>query len=123
MADIISNATKSRQPILIGHRVRPGTHVDLIGAFKSDTREADDALLRRAQIFVDSFETTLDHIGELLISLRGDKITWADLRGDLYDLTPRRIGRDDPDSITLFKHGGGAHLDLMTARALFDWCE
>ncbi|WP_317054414.1 ornithine cyclodeaminase family protein [Roseovarius rhodophyticola] len=122
-ADIISTATMSRQPILMGDWVKPGTHVDLIGAFKSDMREADDTLLRRSKIFVDSYETTLDHIGELLIPLRDGTITRADLRGDLYDLTQRRAGRDDPDTITLFKNGGGAHLDLMMARALFDWCE
>ncbi|WP_299590449.1 ornithine cyclodeaminase [uncultured Tateyamaria sp.] len=122
-ADIISTATMSRQPILKGGWVEPGTHVDLIGAFKSDMREADDTLLRRAQVFVDSFETTLDHIGELLIPLREGTIARADLRGDLYDLTQRRVGRNDRNAITLFKNGGGAHLDLMTAKALFDWCE
>lgn len=68
-ADIITCATMSKTPVLSGRWVRPGTHVDLIGAFNADMREADDELLQRSRIFVDSFDTTLDHIGELLIPL------------------------------------------------------
>lgn len=122
-ADIISTATMSKHPILMGKWVGPGTHVDLIGAFKSDMREADDELLGRAEIFVDSFETTLEHIGELLIPLRKGTISRSDVGGDLYDLTRRSVGRSTPESITVFKNGGGAHLDLMTAKALSDWCK
>jgi ornithine cyclodeaminase/alanine dehydrogenase-like protein (mu-crystallin family) len=120
-ADIISTATMSQNPILLGKWVAPGTHVDLIGAFKSDMREADDELLGRAQICVDSFETTLDHIGELLIPLREGTISRSDVVGDLYDLTQKQIGRPSRDTITVFKNGGGAHLDLMISKALFDW--
>ena len=68
-ADIISSATMARQPVILGDWVRPGTHVDLIGAFKADMREADDALMAKAALFVDSRATTLGHIGELLMPL------------------------------------------------------
>jgi ornithine cyclodeaminase/alanine dehydrogenase-like protein (mu-crystallin family) len=119
--DIISTATMSKQPILDGKWVAPGTHVDLIGAVKADMREANDALLTRAEIFVDSFDTTLGHIVELLIRLNEGTIRRSDVRGDLYDLTQRATGRSAPDTITLFKNGGGAHLDLMTAKALSNW--
>lgn len=116
-ADIISTATMSREPILQGSRVRPGTHVDLIGAFKADMREADDALIGTAALFVDSRETTLHHIGELMIPLAAGVITETDVRGDLYDLVSGTVtGRRSVDDITVFKNGGGAHLDLMTAR-------
>ena len=120
-ADIISTATMSKQPVLDGKWVAPGTHVDLIGAFKADMREANDALLTRAEVFVDSFDTTLGHIGELLIPLNEGTIRRSDVRGDLYDLTQRATGRSAPDTITLFKNGGGAHLDLMIAKALSNW--
>lgn len=120
-ADIISTATMSQTPILEGDWIRPGTHVDLIGAFKADMREADDTLLRRARLFVDSFDTTLDHIGELRIPLLEGTIRRADVLGDLYDLEEGRAGRQTRDEITVFKNGGGAHLDLMTARAVIDW--
>ncbi|GGF67865.1 ornithine cyclodeaminase [Paracoccus acridae] len=119
-ADIVSTATMARQPIIGGDWVRPGTHVDLIGAYKADMREADDALLARARLFVDSRETTA-HIGELLIPLGSGAITEDSIRGDLYDLVqPGVQGRASDDDITVFKNGGGAHLDLMIASWIID---
>lgn len=117
-ADIISAATMSREPVLRGEWLRPGQHLDLIGAFTGDMREADDLALTRAEIFVDSFETTLDHIGELKEPLSRGVIARGDVRGDLYDLVAGRVGRETPQQITLFKNGGGAHLDLMTGRVI-----
>lgn len=114
-AHIISCATMATEPILKGDWISPGTHVDLIGAFKSDMREADDTLLQKSELFVDSFETTIHHIGELMIPLQSGAIETSDVRGDLYDLCNGRITRSNKDAITIFKNGGGAHLDLMTA--------
>lgn len=115
-ADIISTATMSQSPILQGKWITPGTHVDLIGAFKSDMREADDALLQKGRLFVDSFDTTLDHIGELMIPIASGAISKDHVLGDFYDLARDMTGRTSPDDITVFKNGGGAHLDLMTAK-------
>ncbi len=115
-ADIISSATMARQPVILGDWVRPGTHVDLIGAFKADMREADDALMARASVFVDSRDTTLGHIGELLLPIASGAITAESVLGDLYDLVrPGARRRQSDDEITVFKNGGGAHLDLMIA--------
>ncbi len=112
-ADIITCATMTKTPVLQGAWLRPGQHVDLIGAYRPDMREADDTALTRARIFVDSFDTTLDHIGELKIPLAEGTITRQDVLADFYSPEAFRRDRDD---ITLFKNGGGAHLDLMTAR-------
>ncbi len=117
-ADIIATATMTRTPLLQGGWLRPGQHLDLIGAYKADMREVDDDCLRRARIFVDSFETTLEHIGELKDPLARGVIARADVLGDLRDLVAGRVGRRSPEEITLFKNGGGAHLDLMTARVI-----
>lgn len=117
-ADIVATATTSAVPILKGDWILPGTHVDLIGAFKADMREADDALIKRGRLFVDSRETTLDHIGEIMIPLQGGVITRDDVLGDLYDLVRGMVGRRSPEDITVFKNGGGAHLDLMIAHFL-----
>lgn len=114
-ADIIASATMARSPVLPGAAVRPGTHVDCIGAFKADMREADDALLRKARIFVDTRETTLHDIGELRIPLEAGTITPDAILGDLYALCRDAVGRQAADEITLFKNGGGAHLDMMVA--------
>ncbi len=111
-ADIIACATMSREPVLRGEWLRPGQHIDLIGAFRPDMREADDTALTRARVFVDSYATTLDHIGELKIPLEHGVITRQDVIADYYDLP---AFTRSPDDITLCKNGGGAHLDLMTA--------
>lgn len=117
-ADIIACATMSAEPVLQGDWVHPGTHVDLIGAFRAEMREADDALITKSQVFVDSRDTTLRHIGELMIPLANGTLTEADIQGDLYDLCTGAPGRRSAEEITLFKNGGGAHLDLMIADAI-----
>ncbi|MBT0778837.1 ornithine cyclodeaminase [Paracoccus sp. pheM1] len=115
-ADIVSAATMARQPVILGDWVRPGTHVDLIGAFKADMREADDALMAKAALFVDSRATTLGHIGELTMPIASGAITAESVLGDFYDLLrPGARRRRSDDEITVFKNGGGAHLDLMIA--------
>ena len=117
-ADIISCATMSSEPVVMGDWLQNGQHLDLIGAFKSDMREADDAALLRSKIFVDSRETTLDHIGELKTPLAEGVIQRNDILGDFYDLANGGVGPQLDDDITLFKNGGGAHLDLMTGKMI-----
>jgi ornithine cyclodeaminase len=121
-ADIISSATMSTEPVLQGEWVTPGTHVDLIGAYRPDMREADDALIQKAELFVDSRATAIHDIGELAIPIQNRIITEQDIRGDLYDLCNGAPGRTSAQAITLFKNGGGAHLDLMTANYIFAIC-
>ncbi len=116
-ADIISCATMASEPVIKGEWLREGQHLDLIGAFKADMREADDLAMQRASIFVDSRATTVGHIGELMIPIAHGAISAGDVQGDLYDLV-RGGGRTSDDEITLFKNGGGAHLDLMTGREI-----
>jgi ornithine cyclodeaminase/alanine dehydrogenase-like protein (mu-crystallin family) len=119
-ADIIATATMAREPILRGGWIKRGTHIDLIGAYKADMREADDDLISNGRLFVDSREST-KHIGELSIPLANGAITAQSVLGDLYDLiqgcVPARCSEED---ITIFKNGGGAHLDLMVARSIID---
>ena len=69
-----------------------------------------------ARIFVDSRETTLGHIGELKTPLKAGVITKKSIIADYYDLASGNFTRSSGDEITLFKNGGGAHLDLMTSR-------
>ena len=122
--DLISSATASTTPIIPGKAPRPGTHIDLIGAFTPKMREADDDCLRRANIFVDARETTIEHIGELMIPLANGIIEESDIKADLSDLCQKKHpGRQSDEEITLFKNGGGGHLDLMIARILHRHCQ
>ncbi len=118
-ADIVTSATMSREPIIKGDWLQPGQHIDLIGAYRPDMREADDTALRRAHLFMDSRATVLDHIGEFKIPLEAGTITRDAVRGDFYDIASGAFRRA-PEDITLFKNGGGAHLDLMTSRYILD---
>ncbi|MDH3762337.1 MAG: hypothetical protein OEU50_15245, partial [Gammaproteobacteria bacterium] len=123
-ADLICSAIGCKQPIIEGTWLKPGTHVDLIGAFTADMREADDEVLTRGSLFVDARETTVNHIGELMIPLSAGVISEADVLADFSDLCQQRHpGRQSEDEITVFKNGGGGHLDLMCARILHQHCQ
>ncbi|QFT97811.1 ornithine cyclodeaminase [Roseovarius sp. THAF8] len=117
-ADIVTSATMSTDPVLKGNWFQPGQHIDLIGAYRPDMREADDTALQRARVFVDSYDTTVGHIGEIKIPLEAGTITRDDLVADYYE--PENFTRRSDQEITLFKNGGGAHLDLMTSRYILD---
>ena len=120
-ADLICSAIGTTKPTIKGEWLKPGSHVDLIGAYTPDMREADDECLRRGSLFVDARETTINHIGELMIPLAEGVITTDDVIADLSDLCQQRHpGRTDDNEITLYKNGGGGHLDLMIARILHD---
>ena len=122
-ADLICSAVGSTEPIIRGEWLRPGCHVDLVGAYTPEMREADDETLRRGQLFVDARETTIDHIGELMIPLAAGVIDQSDVLASLVELCRgEHPGREHDDSITLFKNGGGGHLDLMCARILHEHC-
>lgn len=114
-ADIISCATMSTAPLIHGDWLRPGQHVDLIGAYRADMREVDDTAITRGTLFVDNRDTTIDHIGELKIPIANGVITPDAVVADYYDMAGGTFARTSDDQITIFKNGGGAHLDLMTA--------
>ena len=117
-ADIVVSATMATEPVIRGDWLQPGQHLNLIGAYRADMREVDDAALQRGRVFVDSFDTTIGHIGEIAIPLESGAIAREDLLADFYQ--PEAMTRQREDEITVFKNGGGAHLDLMTAQHILD---
>jgi alanine dehydrogenase len=122
-AGLVCSAIGCVEPLLEGAWLQPGTHVDLVGAYTPEMREADDAVLTRGSLFVDARETTIHHIGELMIPLAAGVITESDVRADLAQLClQQHPGRRSRDEITVFKNGGGGHLDLMCARILHHHC-
>lgn len=122
--DIISTATMSTEPIIKGDWLKNGAHLDLVGGYAPDTREADDAAISGHKLFVDCMESALDGVGDILNPLERGVIAKSDIRGDLFDLASGKIkGRENANDITVFKNAGGAHLDLMVARALIERLE
>jgi ornithine cyclodeaminase/alanine dehydrogenase-like protein (mu-crystallin family) len=119
-ADIISACTRSHEPLIKGVNLKAGAHLDLVGGYTPDTREADDEAAHRGLIFVDRRESAFAGVGDILQPIANGSIRETDVLGDLYDLVGRSIaGRRSPDDITFFKNAGGGHLDLMTAEAVY----
>ncbi len=117
-ADIITCATMSSDPVIDGAWLQAGQHLNLIGAYRPDMRETNDTALTRSRIFVDSRETTIEHIGELKTPVAQGVISADDVIADYYDITNGTFARQNDNEITLFKNGGGAHLDLMTSKLI-----
>jgi ornithine cyclodeaminase len=114
-ADIITCATSSSTPLVRGELVRPGTHVDLVGGYRVDMREADDNVLRGARIFVDDRSTSAC-AGDIQVPLEAGVITEDQIEGDLYDLCQDRSFFRSANERTVYKNAGGAHLDLVVSQ-------
>lgn len=119
-ADVVSCVTMSDRPLVKGALLRPGAHLDLIGAYLPDMRETDDEAMRRGAIFVDT-RSGIERAGDLAQAVENGAIGWDAVRADLFELVQGRAsGRQSSDEITVFKNNGGAHLDLFTAAALLE---
>jgi ornithine cyclodeaminase/alanine dehydrogenase-like protein (mu-crystallin family) len=119
-AEVITTCTRSHAPLVKGANLKPGTHLDLVGGYTPETREADDEAARRSLVFVDRRESAFHGVGDILGPIASGAIREADVQGDLYDLVPGKItGRRSANDITYFKNAGGGHLDLMTAEAVY----
>ncbi|WP_313549841.1 ornithine cyclodeaminase family protein [Pseudomonas sp.] len=120
VADIISCATLANEPIIKGDWLQPGVHVDLVGSFTPQMREADDDVVRRCTIFVDTREGALSETGDLITPIQKGVITPADVQAEFSDLCGgKHAGRsalsDAPNAMTLFKSVGASVEDLAAA--------
>jgi ornithine cyclodeaminase len=114
-ADIISCATLSRAPLIRGEWLKPGSHLDLIGAFNKDMRESDDEAVRLARVFVDTRAGAFAEAGDILQPIASGVIGKDHVQADLADLVRGAAGRQSADEITLFKSVGAALEDLAGA--------
>ena len=113
--DIVSCATLSNTPLVLGNNLRAGQHIDLVGAYKKDMREADNAVISSASVFVDTFGG-LHESGDIAIPLDEGILTKELIKGDLYALCSEKSnGRNDNKEITVFKSVGHALEDLVAA--------
>ncbi len=120
-AHVISCATLSFEPLIRGAWLPLGVHLDLVGGFTPERREADDEAVRRARIFVDTREGASKEAGDIVQPLRAGVIVADDVAGDLFELTRgSRAGRRYHDQITLFKSVGTALEDLAAAQLAFE---
>ncbi|MEX0313158.1 MAG: ornithine cyclodeaminase family protein [Allomuricauda sp.] len=114
--DIVSCATLSEKPLVFGDYLVPGQHIDLVGAYKPNMREADNEAIKRAAIFLDSFEGGLKESGDIAIPIKEGVLEASDIKADLFGLcSGKHSGRNNKDEITLFKSVGHALEDLIAA--------
>lgn len=115
-ADIVSAATLSTQPLVRGAWLKPGTHVDLVGAYTPERRESDDEAVSRARVYVDTRAGATKEGGDVVQPLRSGVLKPEDIRGDLLELARGQAkGRGSAEEITLFKSVGTALEDLAAA--------
>jgi len=115
-ADIICTVTASPTPILEGRWLKPGAHLNLVGAFTPATREADTAAIRRSRLFVEIRESALREAGEILIPIGEGALTAAHIAGEIGEVVAGKVaGRTGPDEITAYKSLGNVAQDLATA--------
>jgi ornithine cyclodeaminase/alanine dehydrogenase-like protein (mu-crystallin family) len=118
---VICTCTTSPTPVFDGRNLRPGTHLNLVGAFQPETREVDDETMRRAGIVVDTYEGALAEAGDLLLPLRSGAITREQIAADLHEIASgKKPGRRNDDEITVFKSVGCALEDLVTAKLIYE---
>ncbi len=118
-ADIVSCATLSPDPLIKGEWLTPGTHLDFVGSFTPTMREADDEVMRRGEVFVDTL-AALHETGDLIDPIKTGVIREDEIRAEFTDLcNGRHAGRsalNDADSaITVFKSVGTSQEDLAAA--------
>lgn len=119
-ADVISTATLSKEPLIKGRWLKPGTHVDSVGAFTPQMRETDDDVIRRARVFVDTRSGASSEGGDIVQPLKAGVMTGDDIAADLFELCRgEKAGRRFYDQITFFKSVGTALEDLVTAQLVF----
>jgi ornithine cyclodeaminase len=120
-ADIVSAATLSREPLILGRCVRPGTHVDLVGAYAPAMRETDGAAVEKSTVFIDTPGGARAEAGDLIQAIAERRFAWDRVAADLLGLvTGMHQGRESADEITLFKSVGAAIEDLAAARLVLE---
>lgn len=119
-ADVVSCATISSEPLVRGALLKPGTHVDLVGAFTPTMRESDDEAIRRARVYVDTRAGATKEAGDIVQAVSSGAMKPDDIVADLFELARgEKKGRESADEITLFKSVGAALEDLAAGIAVY----
>lgn len=119
--DIISCATLSKTPLVLGKHLKTGQHIDLVGAYKKDMREADDETISKASVYVDTFQGGLKESGDIVIPLQNGTLNKEDIKADLFQLcSNQKKGRSSEKEITVFKSVGHALEDLAAANYYYN---
>ncbi len=119
--DVLCTATTSLKPLLFGHLLRPGTHVNAVGSNAPNRQELDESTLLRAKVFLDHKEQALKESGDLMIPIRHGSYKPQNIAGEICDVITGKVnGRTSDTDVTLFKSVGFALEDIAVARTTYD---
>lgn len=119
--DLVSCATLSKTPLVLGKYLKEGQHIDLVGSYKKDMREADDQVMSRSNIYLDTYQGGLKESGDIIIPLENKVIRQEDIKADLFELcSNKKPGRTNNKVITVFKSVGHALEDLVAAKYYYN---
>ncbi len=119
-ADIISCATLSPTPLVFGKNLKAGQHLDLVGAYRPDMREADNEAISKSSIFIDTYDG-MHESGDIAIPIKNGILKRENICGDLFELSRgEKTGRKDNTEITFFKSVGHALEDLAAAKLIYE---
>jgi len=120
-ADIICTATTSSKPVFEGKALRPGTHINAVGAYTPQMQEVDSETIRRAKVVVDSRQASLAEAGDLIAPLHQGVINEKHIHAEIGEIVAgRKVGRESDSEITYFKSVGIAVQDVAAARRVLD---
>ncbi len=120
-ADVICTATTSSSPVFNDADVRPGTHINAVGAYTPEMQEIPIETVLRAKVVIDHHESSMAEAGDLLIPLRQGRMTKSHIYAELGEIAAgRRVGRETREEITFFKSVGVAVQDVAAAGAVLE---
>ncbi len=118
--DLICTTTPAKEPILMGRWLKPGAHINAIGACTPLVRELDTQAVLGSRLFIDRMESTQREAGDFIIAKNEGAIDDSHIKGELGDLVAGTIkGRQSREEITLFKAVGLAMQDLASANYIY----
>ncbi len=119
-ADVLALATTAREPVLKGEWLKPGTHINGIGAHTPEARELDTEAVLRSKVVCDLLSACMTEAGDLLIPIREGAFNQEMVHGDLGEIvTGKKAGRQSGQEITLFKSVGLSVQDVATAHYVY----
>ena len=118
--DLVCTVTTSPEPVLMGEWVKPGAHVNLVGAHSLTTREADTDLIVKSAVYADLMESTRNEGGDIMIPVSEGAIDEGHIIGELGGLLEGKVaGRQDNQQVTLYKSHGINAQDLFAAKHVY----
>jgi ornithine cyclodeaminase/alanine dehydrogenase len=118
-ADIVCTSTPVRSPIVKREWIRPGTHINAMGADAPGKQELDPRILTDGRVFIDDTEQAT-HSGEVNVPLHDGLFKEEQIAGTLGEVVAGKKPGRSGDEVTIFDSTGLALQDVALARALYD---